>query len=250
MLLDFNKDFSIRSIQKYTLWHNAWEVYIGRFENPQSDGLFLYDPSSGEARVMSFLPNLQISNYQEIHNLQGNWEVHIGDFNGSGRAQVLLYDPSSGEAQFLTFANDLSLSHQTSLPDLGKNLVLYVGHFGMHTLSVMLYNPQAAKSTFIAFDASLKIAHRYTIKSWDQQWQVLIGAFVNRSRCLAKHTCTSGDDILVLNRQTGQLQQYVFSFPSQHAQGKDSSQPLLSINTTPFNLLTTLSTSIRNEELY
>jgi hypothetical protein len=77
----------------------------------------------------------------------------------------------------------------------------------------MLYDPNAGQSTFMAFDNSLKIAHTYTGKSWDKNWQILIGAFLDRSRCLANHTCATGDDILVLNRKNGQIEQYVFSFP-------------------------------------
>ena len=29
--------------------NNAWEVYVGRFMNPNQDGLFLYDRSAGQA---------------------------------------------------------------------------------------------------------------------------------------------------------------------------------------------------------
>jgi hypothetical protein len=261
MLVDFNKKFGISHMQQYGLLYNSWEVYVGRFVNPHEDGIFLYDRISGEARIMSFTSKLQVSNYHELHNLDGNWEVHTGDFNGSGRAQVLLYDPSSGDAQFLIFTSKLSLANQKSLSAWGSNLVLYVGHFGMSTLSVMLYDPKAAQSTFIAFTPSLDVQRQYTVNSWDQSWQILVGAFLDRSHCLANHTCSTGDDILVLNRSLGQLQQYIFSFGKQFDVFDNRSQSfvragtategvLSPVDTTTFGLVMTLDTSIRGEELY
>ncbi|HLH63053.1 MAG TPA: CHAP domain-containing protein [Ktedonobacteraceae bacterium] len=261
MVVDFDNNFSISHVQKYGLLYNSWEVYVGRFVNPQQDGVFLYDRNSGEARIMDFTGDLEITNYHELHNLEGNWEVHTGDFNGSGRAQVLLYDPSSGDAQFLVFTPKLSLAHQKSLSSPGSNLVLYVGHFGMPTLSVMLYDPQAAQSTFIAFDSSLDVARQVTVDSWDQSWQILIGAFLDRSRCLANHTCASGDDILLLNRNLGELEQYIFSFGNQYNVFDNRSQSfvrdgvapqgvLSPVDTTTFGLVITLDTSIHGEEIY
>jgi len=261
ILVDFNKNFSIRHVQRYGLLYNSWEVYIGRFMNPHQDGIFLYDRISGEARIMSFTSKLRVSNYHELHNLDGNWEVHTGDFNGSGRAQVLLYDPGSGDVQFLVFTSHLALATQKSLSGLGSNQVLYVGHFGMSTLSVMLYDPEAAQSTFIAFSSSLDVERQYTVASWDQNWQILVGAFLDRSRCLANHTCATGDDILLLNRKLGQLQQYIFSFGKQFNEFDNRSQSfvragvapqgvLSPVNTTTFSLVATLNTTIRGEELY
>jgi ferredoxin len=131
----------------------------------------------------------------------------------------------------------------------------------MPNLSVMLYDPQTAQSTFVAFDKSLEITHQYQVASWNQNWQRLVGAFVDRSRCVASGNCTSGDDILVLNRQTGQIQQYVFSFGRKYQVFDSRSQAFLRdgvardanlgpVDTTSFSLLGTLNTSIRDEELY
>jgi hypothetical protein len=261
LLLDFNKDFSVRVQQQYTLWHANWEVYVGHFAGPHRDGIFLYDRDVGEGRIMDFDSQLVVSDYQEMHNLDGNWLVYSGDFIGTGRAQLLVYDPSSGTAQILTFASNLTLRDQKLYSDWGTNQVLYVGHFGTSTLSVMLYDPEAHQSTFITFDRRLEIAHQYVVQSWDQHSQILVGAFLDRSRCLANRNCSTGDDILVLDRQTGQIQQYVFSFGDQfhefdnriaafQREGVASEQRLNSVDTTTFSLLTTLKTSIRDEELY
>jgi len=54
LVLDFNPDLSIRHVQPYTLSQNSWEVYVGRFVNPSQDGIFLYDRTTGEARIMRF----------------------------------------------------------------------------------------------------------------------------------------------------------------------------------------------------
>jgi CHAP domain len=261
IVFNFKKDFSINKQQQYTLWHDAWEVYVGRFANPHQDGIFLYDRIPGEARVLDFDSKMVVSQYQEIHNLAGNWEVHSGNFSNSGHAQVLLYDPSSGAAQFLLFGSDLSLLHQRSISGWGSNRVLYIGHFGLPSLSIMLYNSQAGQSTFVAFDSSLRVSHQYTISSWDQNSQVLVGSFLDRSRCLASHTCSSGDDVLVLNRKTGQVKQYIFSFGNHFKvfdnraqaflrEGATSVATLSSVDATSFNLMSTLDTSIHNEELY
>jgi hypothetical protein len=261
LLLDFNKDFSVRHIQPYALWHNAWEVYVGRFVNPNQAGIFLYDRTMGEARIMSFDGSLKITNYQEMHNFQGNWEIHTGDFNGSQHSQVLMYDPTNGNAQILTFAKDLSLSAEKTYSGWGKNRVLYIGHFGMPTLSIMLYDQHAGRSTFKAFGSSLKVENSYTVQSWDQNWQILIGAFIDRSRCLTNRTCTTGDDILALNRKTGQIQQFTFSFVppvtlrnervrAMLNDGEQAMGNLEAINAPSFILVSTLNTSIRMEELY
>ncbi len=261
IVFNFKKDFSLNRQQQYTLWHDAWEVYVGRFANPQKDGIFLYDRIPGEARILDFDSKMVVSQYQEIHNMAGNWEVHSGNFNDSNRAQVLLYDPSSGGAQFLRFGSDLSLVDRKSISGWGNNRVLYIGHFGLPSLSIMLYNSQAGQSTFIAFDSSLRVSHQYAISSWDQNSQVLVGSFLDRSRCLASHTCSSGDDVLVLNRKTGQVKQYIFSFGNKFKvfdnraqaflrEGATSKATLSPVDATSFNLMSTLDTSIHNEELY
>ena len=156
---------------------------------------------------------------------------------------------------------DLSLLLQKSLPGWGTNRVLYIGHFGLPSLSVMLYNQHMGQSTFMAFDSSLRVSHQYTISSWDQNSQVLVGSFLDRSRCLASHTCSSGDDVLVLNRKTGQVKQYIFSFGN-HFKVFDNrtqsflregaaSKPFLStVDASSFSLMSILNTSIHNEELY
>ncbi|MGZ3623485.1 MAG: CHAP domain-containing protein [Ktedonobacteraceae bacterium] len=260
-VFNFRKNFSINQQQQYTLWHDTWEVYVGRFVNPHQDGIFLYDRIAGEARIMSFNGQLIVTQYQEIHNLVGNWEVHSGNFNNSGHAQILLYDPSSGDAQFLVFGSDLSLANQKNMSGWGTNRVLYIGHFGLPSLSVMLYNPHMGQSTFMAFDSSLRITDKYTISSWDQNSQILVGSFLARSRCLASHTCSSGDDILVLNRKTGQAKQYVFSFGNHFKvfdnrtqsflrEGATSKPFLSTVDASSFSLMSTLDTSIHNEELY
>ena len=269
LVLDFNKDFSIRVQQQYTLWHANWEVYVGRFVNSHRDGIFLYDRAVlkddgsivAEGRIMDFDSHLVVDDYQELHNLKSNWLIYSGDFIGTGRAQLLGYDPSDGTAQILTFTPHLALANQKLYSDWGINQVLYVGHFGTNTLNVMLYDPEAQQSTFIAFDRTLEIVHQYDVQSWSKRWQILIGAFLDRSRCLASRNCSTGDDILVLDRQMGQIQQYIFSFGQQFREfdnrvesfernGVASQQRLNSVDTTTFSLLTTLKTNIKDEELY
>jgi len=105
------------------------------------------------------------------------------------------------------------------------------------------------------------LSHQVTVHSWDNHWQILIGSFLDRSRCLATNNCSTGDDILVLNRRTGQLEQFVFSFGNQYQVDDTRSQgfvrsrvapmdSLTSIDASSYSLLTTLNTSIRGEELY
>ena len=261
MLLSLDKNFHIVRQQRYALMDNAWEVYVGRFVNASQDALFLYDRLLGEARMISLNSSLQITHYQKVHNLNGNWAVYSGDFNGSGRSQVLLYDPSSGSAQFLTFKSDLSLAKQKSYDGWGTNKVLYVGHFGLPTLSVMLFDPEAGGSSFLAFNKSLAVVHQYTVQNWNASWQILVGSFVDRSRCLAEHNCATGDDILVLDRKTGKMQQYVFSFGRRFQvfdnrsqsfvrEGLASPNRMNMVDTTSFSLLATLPTDIHGEELY
>jgi CHAP domain-containing protein len=261
IVLDFQKDFRINQQQQYTLWHDSWEVYIGRFVNPKQDGIFLYDRLQGEVRVLSFNSQLIVSKYQEIHNLTGNWEIHSGNFNNSSREQILLYDPSNGNAQFLTFGSDLSLLKQINLSGWGTNRVLYIGHFGLPSLSIMLYNAHVGQSTFMAFDSALRNLYKYTVSSWDQNSQILVGSFLDRSRCLASLTCGNGDDILVLNRKTGEAKQYIFSFGNHFKvfdnrtqsflrEGVTTKPSLSTVDASTFSMISTLDTSIHNEELY
>jgi hypothetical protein len=127
----------------------------------------------------------------------------------------------------------------------------------------MLYNQEEALSTFLLFDNTLQVAHQYTAKSWDKRWQILVGSFMDRSACQDQGECASGDDILVLNRETGQLQQYIFSFGRAfevydnrarafERQGvKSTSGEYISArDTTIFTLASTLMTDIHNQELY
>lgn len=261
-IMTFDKNFGIHQQQDYTLWHASWEVYVGRFVSAEQDGIFLYDRIVGEGRLVNFNRKLGLANFQPVHNLNGNWVVSSGDFAGLGRAQLLLYDPSNGNAQILTFAQNMSLTKQKAYTGWGPNLVAYVGHFGLAELGVMLYDPQAGQSTFLAFDKTLEITHQYTIKSWDQHSQILIGGFLDHSRCLLSGNCSvKDDDVLVLNRQTGRIEQYVLSFGRQvkvfdnriqafERDGVAADAHLSTVDMTTFGLVTTLDTDIRNEELY
>jgi len=261
IVLDFNADLSIRHLQQYTQWHNSWEIYVGRYKNANQDGVFLYDRKIGEARVMDFNASMAINDYQELHDLKGNWQVFSGNFNGSGRAQVMLYDPSKGMGAFLVLGSDLSLVKRQGYKGWTPNEVLYIGRFGADRLNAMLYDPQTGTSTFIAFNNALKVQTIRTMHSWDKNYQILVGSFVDRSTCIADGNCGKGDDILVLNRKTGQIQQYVFTFGRQYQvinsaarpytrQGSDSSKVYKTVDTTIFKIIGTFDTTIKNEELY
>ncbi|MBO0782463.1 MAG: CHAP domain-containing protein, partial [Ktedonobacteraceae bacterium] len=261
-VISFDKNLHISHQQSYTLWHANWEVYVGRFVSSQQDGIFLYDRTAGEGRMVDFDNKLRVKDFQLVHNISGNWMVYSGDFAGTGRAQLLLYDPSNGAAQMLTFDRRLHLQQQKTYDQWATNLIPYVGHFGLPSLSVMLYDPQADQSTFVAFDKSLEIAHQYTVKAWDDEHsQILVGSFLDRTRCLKLDSCSTGDDLLVLNRQTGQIEQYVFSFGRTFQMfdnrvqgfsrlGVPTDQAVVPVDTTSFTLLQTIRTSIKNEELY
>lgn len=263
IMLDFDQNFQVKHRQVYTLWHASWEVYVGRFIGPDQDGIFLYDRIDGQGRMLGLDGSLKVTKQQDMSDLSGNWMVYSGDFNASGRAQILLYDPSSGSAQIRSLKADLTVDQSVDYSDWGQNLLPYVGSFGTSSTGVMLYDPEAGQSTFLAFDDTLQVAHQYVTKSWDQHWQVLVGSFTDRSQCLGQGQCANGDDILVLNRETGQLQQYIFSFGRQfkvydnrtrafERQGvaPSSEQYVSSLDTTTFNLASTLSTDIHNQELY
>lgn len=261
MLISLDKDFTVKTTQEYSLWHNSWEVYVGRFVNANRDGLFLYDRLSGEARLVEYSSKLEVSQFQFLHNLGNNWEVHTGDFSGQGQAQILLYDPTSGDAQMLVLDSKLKVVNQPSFSGWSAGAVLYVGHFGLPTLSVMLYNPQQSQSMFIAFDTTLGIVHQATVQSWGPNMQILIGSFLDHALCLQQHTCANGDDILVLNRQSGQVQQYIFSFGNQFSvydnriqgflrDGMASTVNVFPIDASLFSLLTSEDSTIHNEELY
>ena len=210
---------------------------------------------------MNFDTHLVVNDYQEMHNLKGNWLIYSGDFANLGRAQMLLYDPSNGNGRLLAFNDHLVQTTQKDFSDLGINQSLYIGHFGLPSVSIMLYDPLQAQSVFLAFDQSLAIAHQYLTKSWDQSKQILVGAFLDRSRCVEDGDCSHGDDILILNRKNGQIEQYVFTFGRQFTtydnrtqafarQGADTVAHINAVDTTTFQLVTTLNTEIRNEELY
>lgn len=262
MLLDFNADFSVRQQQLYTLWHDSWEVYIGHFDSAQRDGIFLYDRVAGEGRIMDFTGRLAVNNYQELHHLGSNYVVYSGDFAASGRAQLLLYDPNVGNLQILRFDKKLALSGQVQQRNLGEHQVLYVGHFGLPTLSIMLYDVHSAQSTFIGFDNKLNIVHQYLTRTWDQQWQILVGDFAYQGQCASGSSCnTSVDSILVLNRHSGQLERYIFSFGRQYSvydnrsqaftrQGVQVQDQVTAIDSTSYSLVESLNTSLKNEELY
>lgn len=261
MLVSLTKNFTVGTTQVYSLWHNSWEVYIGRFVSADRDGLFLYDRISGEARLIEFSAKLELAQFQFIHSLGGNWEVHTGDFSGQGQAQILLYDPTSGDAQMLVLNKKLAVTTQLTYTNWGTGMVLYVGHFGLPTLSVMLYNPEQSQSTFIAFDPLLNVAHQAQVQSWGPGSQILIGSFLDHALCLEQHTCANGDDILVLNRPSGLVQQYVFSFGNQFSvydnriqgflrNGTAATVSVFPVDSSLFSLLTSEDSTIHNEELY
>jgi len=211
--------------------------------------------------LVAFSSRFTLEHFQFLHDLEGSWQVHTGDFAGEGQAQLLFYNTGTGDAQILKLKKDLSVASRVDFFDWGTGQVLYIGHFGLPALSVMLYDPQQAQSTFIALDGSFNISHQYTARSWGQSEQILVGSFLNRVTCLAQNTCGTGDDILVLDRTTGYIQQYVFSFGNQFGvfdnraqgfirEGIAVSESVLPVDATLFSLFNSLGTAIHNEELY
>lgn len=258
MLMDFDQNFNIVHRQVYYLWHADWEVYVGRFAGKNQDGIFLYDRTMGEARVIDFNKDMQINTYHEMHNLTGNWMVYSGDFAGLGNAQLMLYDPIAGAMQLMAFDQHLNIIHDKLFSNIGKNEVAYIGHFGQTTPGIMLYDPQAAQSTFMSVDHALAIDHEYLVKSWSQSSQILVGDFADRDACGS--SCAS-DSILVLNRKTGLMEQYVFTFGHVSKvydnrvqgfmrEGVSVVQHVSLVDTSTFSMVSSLSTPIRNEELY
>ncbi|MBX5449816.1 CHAP domain-containing protein [Thermogemmatispora sp.] len=263
LLVDFTNTFAIKHQQRYLLSQDSWELYTGRFVSAQQDGLFLYDRLSGQGRLISFNASLQVVHNQAVTGLDGNWQIYSGDFCGVGRAQLLLYDPIVGEAQLLLLNRNLQVQTRQSYSQWGSGAILYTGHFGGSAESIMLYDPLQAQSTFIAFDRAGQITHQYTVASWDQHWQILIGSFVNHAHCDVQATCSTGDDILVLNRQTGRLEQYAFHFQStfriydnriqafiREGIAREQDNYLKVVDTSTFSLLAILDTPVHSEELY
>jgi hypothetical protein len=125
----------------------------------------------------------------------------------------------------------------------------------------MLFDPVAGRSTFYAFGTSLRITNKYSVRSWTQHWQVLIGSFLDRSTCITSHTCAAGDDVLALNRKTGQVQQFIFTFGNRYHVFDNRSQSFLregaastpimnTVDASSFVPQTILNTGILNDELY
>ena len=261
VVMDFNPDLTLHVQQDYTLWHANWEVSVGRFAGPSRDAIFLYDRITGESRLLDFNANLFVDHYQRIRGLKGNWSMSSGDFAGKGRSQLLLYDPSTGNARMLLFAKDLSPLQTQTYSGWATNAVVYVGHFGMPSVSIMLYSPQESHSFFVAFDASLHIVHQYTVHTWGPRWQILVGSFLDRAKCLQERNCSTGDDLLILDRQTGHLEQFVFSFGRAFKVFDNRTMSFIRngvaadvhpkiVDTTTFDLLQSLDTTIRGEEIY
>ena len=217
---------------------------------------------TANAQVLDFNRDFSVRNLQQYTFLNNAWEVYVGRFVNDNQDGIFLYDRAAGQARVVSFNSKLQVAHFHDIQNLAGNWEVYSGDFnGSGRSQVLLYDPQAGQSTFVAFDRSLEITRQYQVASWDQRWQILVGAFVDRSRCLASGNCTTGDDILVLNRQTGQIQQYVFSFGRQYSVFDNRTQGFLRdgvaaeanlgpVDTTTFSLLGTLNTSIRGEELY
>ncbi|WP_376793648.1 hypothetical protein, partial [Thermogemmatispora sp.] len=263
LLVDFTSTFGIRQLQRYLLSQDSWEIYIGRFVSAQQDGLFLYDRLNGQARLISFNARLQVAHNQAVTDLDGNWQVYSGDFCGLGQAQLLLYDPIAGQAQLLLLNRNLQVQARQSYSQWSSGGILYTGHFGGAAEGLMLYDPLRAESTFIAFDRQGELTHQYTVASWNQDWQVLIGSFIDHTSCGAEATCATGDDILVLNRQTGRLEQYAFHFQPtlklydnrlqafvREGLAQEQDNYLKIVDTSTFSLLAILDTPVHSEELY
>ncbi|RAQ95123.1 hypothetical protein A4R35_06215 [Thermogemmatispora tikiterensis] len=263
LLVDFTSKFGINHLQRYLLSQDSWEIYVGSFVSTRQDGLFLYDRLNGQGRLISFDARLQVVHNQAVTDLDGNWQVYSGDFCGTGQAQLLLYDPIAGEAQLLILKPNLQVQGRQSYSQWESGAILYTGHFGGAAEGIMLYSPLQAQSTFIAFGHDGQITHQYTVASWDQRWQVLIGSFTNHTSCSAEATCLPGDDILVLNRQTGRLEQYAFHFQStfrlydnrvqaflREGLAQEQDNYLKIVDTSTFSLLAVLDTPVHSEELY
>lgn len=267
LVLAFNSDFSLRQQHAYRFTPANWELYVGTFASAKQDGIFLYDRTAGEGQIMSFDQNVNIVQYHQLHHLAGNWLVASGDLSSAGRSQLVMYDPGNGNAQILSFTPTLDLASVKSYTNWGTNQLLFTGHFGLPTYNVMLYDPAAGESRFLTFDASLQVIHQYITSSWDSNWQLLSSSFIDRadhSNCGGSTNCSPAqqEHLLVLQRQMGQLLQYTFALGStsgtydnrtrlfERLGISSADQSLQKLDGSDLNLVMTLKTDIRDEELY
>ena len=256
----------------YTLWNANWEYSIGSLTSASQDDLFLYDRTRGEGHLLVFGSSFQVQHETVMHGLQGNWLLTMGDFIGAGTAQLLLYDPTQGTARMLAFARDGSVQQHQDYSHLGTHELVYTGYFGLPTMSVMLHDPTQGQSLFLSFDHQLALSHESRMQTWGTRWQVLVGSFLleTTTGCTDTPPCSTGetretagthDDLLVLDRQTGQLEPFAISLahnahrfdPRVMAFERLGVAPTLQarpVETGVVSLGATLETSIRTEEVY
>ena len=266
LLVNFDATGTPRIQRAYSLWNANWEFYTGHLTSLLHDDVFVYDRISGEGHLLLFDASLRVQHETLLHGLQGDWLLTMGDFIGVGTAQLFLYDPTQGTARMLAFAADGSLHTQQTYTHLGTHELVYVGHFGLPTMSVMLHDPTPGQSLFLSFDRHLDISHESRVQTWGTRWQILVGSFLPRTTTACADTldtapCSTHDDLLVLDRQTGQLTPFVVSL-KQNASRFDPrvtaferlrvapTLPVQPVETSIVSLAATLETSIRNEEVY
>ena len=177
---------------------------------PRADGVWAFGSAGHVAFVTWVSPDATSFNvtYQDY-----------GDptpmFIGTGYPVSVINEPrcQNGEMRFIYFPKRIDPARFSQLPGVNGNGIAQIAMTNsLMNSRITLGLPPGSFDQEFNFDSSLRVSDRYTITTWDQNSQILVGAFLDHSRCLASSTCSNGDDILVLNRRTGQAKQYVFSF--------------------------------------
>ncbi len=195
--------------------------------------------------ALDFDQNFQVLHFQQYTLMDNNWEVYTGGFVNSNQDGLLLYDRVLRDVRLLGFDSNLHITHNQPIHNVDGNWEVFSGDFkGAGRSQVLFYNPIGGNAQILTLKTDLSLADTKNYTGWG-----------------TNHNCSTGDDILVLNRRTGQLEQFVFSFGNQYQVDDTRSQgfvrsrvapmdSLTSIDASSFSLLTTLNTSIRGEELY
>ncbi len=213
-LIEYNQYLSVKQEASFTHWHNTWEIQPGHF-GAEQDGLFLFDRQAGEARILTFTPQMRIAHSYSAHHWNTRWEVYLDNFTGEGWDSLLLFDRAAGIARLLAFTPALKVERSATYTGWARGWAFYPGVWGgtnPSSTGLFLYDQQQGQAAFVAFGPQLRLTAQKTYEGWRHTWKVFVGRFGATCPTGANTPCLS--TLLLIDPQAGQAKLVRFQFVS------------------------------------
>ncbi|MDD2331265.1 MAG: hypothetical protein PHI68_01290 [Candidatus Cloacimonetes bacterium] len=163
-----------------TGWRKNWKTFLAiDVDKDFTHELFLYDPITGEAEILKFKPDGNVTSLRKYTGFRKNWQnIMEVNLNNDGIGDLFLYDPSAGVGEFYTLNEKLDLVLVKSNPSFRKNWRhIVTGDFGSGSKNgdVFMYDPVTGEAEFYRITAKGDLQKlNQTQATFRKNWSVIL----------------------------------------------------------------------------